>query len=130
MTNTPAAPTTPTPQQWRERILEVLHDYECEEEPRPHAYWEHVFDVEPQHHPNRIDGLVELVTASQAEARASVPLDVREALHESLSAMVSVSEAPANEFARGLKQARLEHAISVARKALGLTTTDEGGRPE
>lgn len=55
---------------------------------------------------------------------------LREALHESLSAMVSVSEAPANEFARGLKQARLEHAISVARKALGLTTTDEGGRPE
>ena len=66
------------------------------------------------------------ILAIEAEARATPPaLDVEEALHESLAAMVSISEPVVTEFARGLKRARLEHAIKVARSALRLTSKEE-----
>jgi hypothetical protein len=48
---------------------------------------------------------------------------VEEALHESLAAMVSISEPGDTAFARGLKQARLEHAIKVARAILARLAT-------
>jgi hypothetical protein len=60
------------------------------------------------------------------EARATPPsLDVTEALHESLAAMVSISEPATTDFARGLKRERLDHAIGAARSALRLTSKEE-----
>ena len=44
----------------REAIIEVLHRYECDEDPPGHDWREHLPEDEPPHHPNRIDGLVDL----------------------------------------------------------------------
>ena len=44
----------------REAIIEILHRYECDEEPLPHDWREHLPYDEPEVHPNRIDALADL----------------------------------------------------------------------
>jgi hypothetical protein len=48
-------------------IIEVLHRFECDEEPLPHDWKEHLPADEPAFHPNRIDGLVNLFHARLTE---------------------------------------------------------------
>jgi hypothetical protein len=43
-----------------DRIVEVLHRYECGDEPAGHDWREHLPEDEPVYHPNRVDGLVDL----------------------------------------------------------------------
>ena len=43
-------------------IIEVLHRYECDDEPPGHDWREHLPEDEPDFRPNRIDGLVDLLS--------------------------------------------------------------------
>ena len=59
------------------------------------------------------------IFAIEAEAAEPTSPDVVEALYECLVALVGLAEGPGvTEFARGLKQAAAQHAISEARRAL------------
>lgn len=63
----------------REQIITILHAHECDEEPLPHDYTEHLPEDEPEFHPNRVDVLVEWATAALAAARREgAQLAVRE----------------------------------------------------
>jgi hypothetical protein len=64
---------------------------------------------------------LQLAASRKVEAEAAAPAspDVVEALYECLVALVGLAEGPGvTEFARGLKQAAAQHAISEARRVL------------
>jgi hypothetical protein len=110
----------------RERIIEVLHRYECDDDPPGHSYVEHLPEDEPPFHPNRIDGLVALFEAEAADASG-----LRAALNDLASAHHGLSDEPPHQFHASYRDCPDHHCQkALAAVERSATSAKPAGEPD